>query len=334
MKKLYCFILILIVSLSTILFGCNSSEVYIYTPDGAPALSLSLAIKSDIKNANINIVSADKIASFVSGKEKKADICILPINVASKLIGSGDDYKRVGVITHGNFYFLSTSDIVIDKDNLSVLVGKTIGVMQLQNVPGLTLRSVLTTNNIEYKIIQDSSEKDEDKVNLMAINKVETMRTDIDVFLIPSPAADVKAQTTPLKFVGSLGEIYSENGFPQAIIAVKNSLLKENLKFVKEFINQVKNVDSYLKEENKAEICSLIKSKIESGLTPTFNENNLTSQSIIRSKIKFESALNSKENIEKFINDIKSIQPDMVMNLSENFYYLGTIWLKVLLKKT
>ena len=325
MKKFYCLILILIVSLSTFLFGCNSSEINIYAPDGAPALSLSLAIKKDIKNANINIVSADKIASFVSGKEKKADICILPINVASKLIGSGEDYKMVGLITHGNFYFLSTNDMVIDKDNLGVLVGKTIGVMQLQNVPGLTLRSVLTTNNIEYKIIQDSSEKDQNKVNLIAINKVETMRTDIDVFLIPSPLADVKSQTTSLKFVGSLGELYSENGFPQAVIVVNNSLIKDNLKFVKEFISQIKSVDGYLKEENKAEICFLINSKIESGLTPTFNENNLTSESIIRSKIKFESALNSKEIVEKFINDIKSIQPNMVMEISENFYYSGTI---------
>ncbi len=325
MKKFYCLILILIISLSSLLFGCNNSGVLIYSPDGAPALALSSVIKKDFKDAKISIVSADKIASFISGKDKKADICILPINMASKLIGSGEDYKMLGTITHGNFYFLSANDIVVEKDNLDVLVGKTIGVMQLQNVPGLTLRSVLTTNDIDYTIIQDASEKKQNQVNLMAINKVEIARTDIDIFLIPSPMADAKVQTTNLKFVGSLAEVYSDNGFPQAIIVAKNSLLQENLTFVKEFISEIKSVESYLKEENKVEICSLLHSKIESGLTPTFSENNLTSDSIRRSKIKFVDSKNSKESVDAFIKNLKNIEPNSVQELSENFYYLGNL---------
>ncbi len=325
MKKFYCLILILIISLSAFLFGCNSSEINIYAPDGAPALSLSSVIKKDFGNVNINIVSGDKIASFVSGKDKKADICILPINMATKIIGSGEDYKMLGTITHGNFYFLSTDKQVIRKDNLSDLVGKTIGVMQFQNVPGLTLRSVLNANDISFTIIQDSSEKQQDKVNLMAINKVETLRTDIDVFLIPSPEADLKEKTTNLNIVGSLGELYGENGFPQAIIVVKNSLLEENLKFVKEFIFQIKSVEGYLKEENKAEICKLISSKIERGLTPKFNENNLNSDSIRRCNIKFVDVNSSINVVQKFIKDLKGIEPSSILEFNENFYYKGTL---------
>ena len=324
MKKFTCLILTLIISFTTIFFGCNRpSEIFIYSPDGAPALALSSVIKKDFQNTQINVVSADKIASFVSGKDKKADICILPINLASKLIGSGEDYKMLGTITHGNFYFLSTNETVIDKENIANLIGKTIGVMQLANVPGLTLQSVLTRNEIAYTIIQDGNEKQQDKVNLMSINKVETARTDIDLFLIPSPQADAKAQTTNLKFVGSLGELYGENGFPQAIIVAKNSLLKENLTFVKEFISQVENVETYLKEENKGEICSLLHSKIESGLTPVFNENNLTSDSIARSKIKFIASQNSKEAVKAFIQQLKAVNANSVEEFSENFYYLG-----------
>ena len=157
----------------------------------------------------------------------------------------------------------------------------------------------------------------------MSINKVETARTDIDLFLIPSPQADAKAQTTNLKFVGGLGELYGENGFPQAIIVAKNSLLKENLTFVKEFISQVENVETYLKEENKGEICSLLHSKIESGLTPVFNENNLTSDSIARSKIKFIASQNSKEAVKAFIQQLKAVNANSVEEFSENFYYLG-----------
>lgn len=324
MKKFISFILTFILSLATLFVGCNTpSLVSIYAPDGAPALALASVIKRNFENTEINIVSADKIASFVSGKEKKADICILPINMASKRIGGGEDYKMLGTITHGNFYFLSKTQTLIDKENIDALLGKTVGVMQLQNVPGITLRSVLATNNIAYTIIQDSSEKEQNKVNLMAINKVETARTDIDLFLIPSPQADAKAQTTNLKFVGSLGELYGDFGFPQAIVVVKNRLLNENLAFVKEFISQMEGVNDYLKEENKSEICSLLHSKTESGLTPVFNENNLTNDSIARSKIRFIGCKNAKETVKAFIQALKAVQPDSVQEFHESFYYLG-----------
>ena len=324
MKKFTCYILTFILSITTLFFSCATpNAVSIYAPDGAPALALSSVIKKDFENTEIHIVSADKIGALVSGKEKKADICILPINMASKLIASGKEYKMLGTITHGNFYFLSKTEMEIDKENIGVLIGKTVGVLQLQNVPGLTFQSILKESDIAYKIIQDASEKEQDKANLMAINKIETAREDIDVFLIPSPQADAKAQTTGLKFVGSLGELYGDFGFPQAIIVAKNSLLQENLPFVKAFVEQVENVESFLKEENKAEICALLHGKMESGLTPVFNENNLTSESIARSKIKFIDCKSGKESVQTFIEKLKSINPNSVETFSENFYYLG-----------
>ena len=324
MKKFTCLILTFILCLTTLFFSCATpNAVSIYAPDGAPALALSSVIKKDFENTEIHIVSADKIGALVSGKDKQADICILPINMASKLIGSGKEYKMLGTITHGNFYFLSKSEMVIDKENIGVLIGKTVGVMQLPNVPGLTFQSVLKENDIAYQIIQDTNEKEQDKVNLMAISKVETVRTDIDVFLIPSPGADAKAQTTDLKFVGSLGELYSDFGFPQAIIVAKNTLIQENLPFVKAFIEQIENVENFLKEENKAEICTLLHGKMESGLTPVFNENNLTSESIARSKIKFIACKEAKAGVQTFIEKLKSINPNSVETFSEDFYYLG-----------
>ncbi len=324
MKKITCFILTFIFSVATLFFGCNApTAVSVYAPDGAPALALSSVIKKGFENTEIHIVSADKIGALVSGEEKQADICILPVNMASKRIGSGKDYKMLGTITHGNFYFLSKTEMTVDKENIGVLIGKTVGVMQLANVPGLTLQSVLTENDVAYKIIQDTSQKEQDKVNLMAINKIETARADIDVFLIPSPQADAKAQTTDLKFIGSLGELYSDFGFPQAIVAVKAQLLEENLPFVNTFVNELKNVENFLKEENKAEICALLRSKMESGLTPVFNENNLTSESIARSKIKFIECKEAKASVQTFIEKLKSVNPDSVETFDEEFFYLG-----------
>ena len=326
MKKFTCLILTVILSFFTLFFGCSVPEtISIYAPDGAPALALSSVIKKDFENTKIHIVSANKIGALVSGKDKKADICILPINVASKLIGGGEDYKMLGTITHGNFYFLSKTEMVIDKENMNALIGKTVGVMQLQNVPGLTFQSILKENDIAYKIIQDTSEKEQDKANLMAINKIETARTDIDVFLIPSPQADAKAQTTPLQFVGSLSELYGENGFPQAIIVAKRTLLQENLTFIKAFIKHVKAADSYLKEENKADICSLVHNCLESGLTPTFNANNLTNDSIRRANVKFIDCQSSKAGVEAFIQKLKAVDPNSVKSFHESFYYLGEL---------
>ena len=326
MKKIALFILTIIVGLSTLLVGCNDSDkINVYSPDGAPALSLIKVIKKDFKNVNVNIVSADKIGVYIAGDDKKADICILPVNMASKLIGDGKNYKMIATITHGNFYFLSKNSTEVNRQNLINLVGKTIGVMQLQNVPGLTLKSVFNDLNIDYEIIQDSSQKKENKVNLMGINKVETAREDIDLFLIPSPQADLKELTTDLNIVGSLGEIYSENGFPQAIIVVKNSLLNENLAFVKNFANEIKGVNNFLNEQNKGEILTLLNSKIESGLTPVFNENTLTNKSIERSKIEFVSAKNSNILVQNFIQKLKKIEPNSVNEFNENFFYEGDL---------
>ena len=76
MKKFITLVLTLFISLTS-LFACNNeNEINVYAPDGAPALSLSYAIKSEIENVSFNIISADKIASVVSGNEKKADISL------------------------------------------------------------------------------------------------------------------------------------------------------------------------------------------------------------------------------------------------------------------
>ena len=325
MKKFTCLLLTLLFSLFSLVACNNTKEITICAPDGAPALALSSLIKSDLKNVKITVTSANKIESVVTGKNKKADVCILPINMASKLIGTGEDYKMIGTITHGNFYFLSSSDISVTKQNASVLIGKTVGVMQLNNVPGLTLKCSLNALEIPFVTIQDGAQKQADKVNLMPINKVETAREDIDLFLVPSPQADLKVKTSNLKFVGNLGSLYSENGFPQAIIVVKNSVIGSNLTLVKQIVNNIKSVNEFLKEENKQEICTLVHSKLEYGLTPVFNENNLTSESIERSQIKFVSAKNSKDSVNNFIANLKSVEPASVQNFDENFFYLGDL---------
>lgn len=135
----------------------TSSTVSVYAPDGAPALALAKLMSEENTFSQTaltyNIVEAEKIVALVSGENPVADICILPVNAASKLLGSGQKYKMLGTVTNGNLYILSKDGEHLTAENLSVLKGKTVGVINLANVPGLTLKIVLNKYDIPYETV-------------------------------------------------------------------------------------------------------------------------------------------------------------------------------------
>lgn len=129
----------------------------VYAPDGAPALALAGLMAGEVatnyvaENINYHIVDASTIQTHITGATPNADICILPVNLAANLLGNGENYTMLGTVTHGNLYVISakTSE-QITVDNLSVLRGKTVGVVNLGAVPGLTFKLILNKNGIEY----------------------------------------------------------------------------------------------------------------------------------------------------------------------------------------
>lgn len=136
----------------------DPGEVSIYAPDGAPALALAKLMAEENQFGQIsveyNIVPADTIGARVTGEDPAADICILPLNAASRLLGSGQTYKMLGTVTNGNLYILSKDDEQITADNIvELLNGKTVGVIQLANVPGLTLKIILQKYVIPYDVV-------------------------------------------------------------------------------------------------------------------------------------------------------------------------------------
>ncbi|MCD8295399.1 MAG: hypothetical protein LUE27_09185 [Clostridia bacterium] len=130
----------------------------VYAPDGAPALGLAymMAGESGLSSTQFeyHVVASDTIQSKVTGNTPAADICILPVNLAVKLLGSGSTYRLTGTITHGNLYLLSTDGSQITASSLSTLVGKTVGCIQIGNVPGLTMKLVLKKNGIAYSVLE------------------------------------------------------------------------------------------------------------------------------------------------------------------------------------
>lgn len=134
--------------------GEYTGTVSVYAPDGAPALGLAnlLAGAETLSGAELNyeVVNAGTIQTYVAGASPKADICVLPVNAAVKVLGSGEKYKLVGTLTHGNLYMVAKGKGQINKSNLNTLKGKTVGIVNLASVPGLTFKLILKNNGIEY----------------------------------------------------------------------------------------------------------------------------------------------------------------------------------------
>lgn len=322
MKKLVSLICALILSFS--LSACDKGDTLsVYAPDGAPALSLVKAIENST-GFDFNIVGADVIQTVVTG-DKKADICILPINLASKLIGSGSDYKMLGAITHGNFYFISNKDFQITRQTAENLIGKTIGVVQLGSIAGLTLKATLRELQIPYNELVSGAQKSQNKVNLIPITPTEIGFLEVDCYLAPSPVVDVKAKALNYNFVGSLKSLYGESGFPQAIVVCKTSVLQYNINAVKNLVSNLDGVENYLLQKEKTAICAAISGCLESGLTPSFNQNNLTETSIKNSSIKFVDSKDCYSTVNEFITKIQSVSQGAVNALKPEFYYLESI---------
>lgn len=127
-----------------------SENIFVYAPDGAPALGLACLMSGASDNLKYEIVNPNTIQQFVGGAEPKADICVLPVNLAVKLLGNGEKFKLIGTLTHGNLYILSKSNLEITAENLHDLNGKTVGVVNLAAVPGLTVKLILKSHGIDY----------------------------------------------------------------------------------------------------------------------------------------------------------------------------------------
>jgi hypothetical protein len=158
MKKIFN-ILLTFIFITTLLFtGCGKSDnnkdaLSVYCPDGAPALSVAKILDDKNSNFDVNVVVASTINAYVTGESPTADICIMPVNAAVKLLGNGQTYKMLGTVTNGNLFLLSKNGTRINSVNISQLRGKTVGVVNLPAVPGLVFKIVLNDHNIKFNEI-------------------------------------------------------------------------------------------------------------------------------------------------------------------------------------
>jgi ABC-type nitrate/sulfonate/bicarbonate transport system substrate-binding protein len=57
-------------------------------------------------------------------------------------------------VTHGNLFLISKEGEVLTAENMESLKGKTIGVLKINEVPGLTLKAILNKYNIPFEEVK------------------------------------------------------------------------------------------------------------------------------------------------------------------------------------
>ena len=128
-----------------------SQKISVYSPDGAPALGIAkLMAENVLENVEYHVVDPTTVQTLVGGENPRADICVLPVNIAVKLLGNAQNYKLIGTLTHGNLYLLSKGGTQITTANFENLKGKRVGVINLAQVPGLTFKLILKNYGIEF----------------------------------------------------------------------------------------------------------------------------------------------------------------------------------------
>ena len=313
--------------------GENDDGTYtVYAPDGAPALALANAVNEDDDRYDFRIVASNAITAQVQGEEPAADFCILPVNVAAKLLGKGETYQMLGTVTNGNMYLLTTGgNPGITTDNLSTLVGKTVGVVQLNNVPGLTFQAVLSRNDIDYQILGNDVEATSDKVNLQAFADASTVTpaSGCDYYLCPEPAATGKINGTassanPFKLAGSLQTLYDgENGYPQAVLVAKTSVIEEAKSVVDTFITYMEGSADFLASASAADVVALLEDCYTEGMTPSLNANNLNATVIANCSVYFTAAQDCKSRVNAFLAELIDLNAEFTSAVSDSFYYAG-----------
>ena len=289
------------------LVGCSSpktefTHINVYSPDGAPALGLSYLMSKELfdNQASYEIIDSSLITTYVTGENPRADIAIIPVNIALTKQEIYKNYQILGSITHGNLYILSKENVEISTTNLSSLIGESVGVININNVPGIFSRIILDKNNIPYNIVKNDGTIVPDKVNLIGIEASQIgVDESMKYYVAAEPAASLKVKMLSakgLKMVGSLQDLYSEDKtYLQAIVVARRNLIANNKLLVDEVVSQFKETKNYLENCDVNEVIRNVQSHLTEGLAPTFNDKNLNAQTIKNCNVFFKEGREIKE---------------------------------------
>lgn len=302
----------------------ESGEISVVMPDGAPALAMARLMHEQPelgRSVSYRVVDSSEINSSVTytDEAENADLCILPVNAASKLLGSGERYKMLGTVTHGNLFIVAASDRAeLTSDNFAAsLENAKVGVVNLPAFPGAVVRLLLAKYGISATLEN------------VAATAVSGVQSDYDYFVIPEPAASTRTGNDKLnlKIVGNIQRLYGESGYPQAVLVAKNSLIEGDPEFITEFKAAMGSAASWLlsEEASSQTIISAIASHYTDpeNTKPAFNAQNLTKTVIENCAVGFVDCSYDycRQGVKSFLEELKSAGDAAATTVSDSFFY-------------
>ncbi len=316
MKKLlyFLFAVALTLTLAFSLTACNRNfegDVNVYMPDGAPALAFSKLMHDENKlgkneKLTYTVVPAASISTVVANET--AEIALLPVNAAVKLAGTGEKYKLAAVLTHGNLFVIGTQEA----NDVNALKGKTIAVANLANVPGLTLKAILKSNDVAFTTDEDA--KTSENVLLVDTGSDQTAAPAAaarvkqglaDFALVPEPAATNLSNAQGFSIRLSLQTLWGESGFPQAALLIKNELA-EDKKFIKNLLDALTESATWV-STHASEAVAAISAHFIEGQATTLNAAALSETAINNSSIRVKKAKDIKSAVVDYMTKINEV---------------------------
>lgn len=321
MKKTACLTALFTMVTACGITACNkNTDVTVYVPDGAPALAVARLLSEDTAEDGVTyrVVNPQTITAYVGYKKesKNADVCILPFTTATQLLGTDGRYQALGIVTHGNLYIVSKDTTPIT--DVSALSGETLGVLQLQSAPGQVMKSILYKNGVTDVTLTGISGGGD----VGALNGV-------NYYLLAEPAVTAQ-QSKGFHIVGNVQTLYGgENGFPQAVLVAKSSLIEDNQAFVQTFVDGVKNSASWLTTATGTEIVSAISSHTFGGnascggkksYETTLKAPLLKTDTLARCGVYFTQSKDCKLEMQTFLQDVMQVDNNVTKIPNEQFY--------------
>lgn len=305
--------------------------ICVYMPDGAPALAFAQLMHEDTKDDGVTyrVVDASVIPTKVSAKDMadNADLCVLPVNAAAKSLGSGAKYQMLGLVTQGNMYLISNKDVGA-VENVSALQGKTVGLAQISNVPGLTLKAALNRQGAEWQELTDGATALEDKVNLQPLASNAAIDGSLEYYLAAEPFVTTKTASGAFRVVGDLQALYNgvsgEVGYPQAVLVAKREFLENNKAWTENFLAKLSQNSVWLQTASAQTIYDAVVGHFEDeNHKAAFGVQALTAGCVSRCGIKFAYARDCYTRVNEFLAELTAINANMAAPVENAFYWLG-----------
>lgn len=293
-KKSY--LLVLILALSLHLFGCESKRLNILMPTGSPQYAAAYLQQSE--QYNVTIVSGAE-ALTAGFNDIGYDIIIAPVNMGAKLYAAKPNYQLSGVITWGNYYLISASEI-----DLSVVDRLDITAFAENQIPDFMLKYILNHHDIEANITYLDSVASITSAYLLDSSKI---------YLIAEPSMSILQTKKTLQFVDLQNEyqnITGETGFPQAGVFVHKNMATRDLNL---FHSRL--IQSIYKLKHNDDALTVLKSVGIELPEAAF------SKAIERSNIDFLVSADAKDALITFYQLIYDFNPNFIGQIPNDDFY-------------